>query len=503
MKTRNRLPALLLYCLASGNCGGTDPITDIFEPTDTRDATETVANGAILAGTGARNITPDFEPYSDTNDNRVWDTGEPFENLDDDGTLDSLYLGGFGVRQPTGVHDDLTVRTVALQFGDSLFTLTVADALALSMGRIRSIKDLVSQSLDSPGDLPPSHMIVSSTHTHAAPDNTGIFGPDSLEGSWDPDYLDRVVEMAAQSIIEAIGNLEAADILVTHANAGELVRDIVPPSITDPYVGIVQARKAGVGTVIATLVSIANHPETAWGDNTLISADYPHFLREKIEAEAGGLALHFSAGIGLMQTPAEIGESGFDRAQRVGHAYADKVLAALEGEEVVAESGLVPAFGRREPSCVLQNAELYIGVAMGVAEGYKEFLYHLEGDDRCEPFGCFDLPVNVLKLGDELTVVTFPGEVTPELIVGGITPPQEEGWILVYPDAPPEPILVDHLTTRHRFVIGLAEAEVGYIFPKMTFAPADVFSQSHGPGADTAGCIMTATTELLDSINGE
>jgi len=260
---------------------------------------------------------------------------------------------------------------------------------------------------------------------------------------------------------------------------------------------LIQARTAE-GEVIATLMSIANHPEACWGKNTLISSDYVHFLRESLETEAGGMALFFAGALGLMQTPAALGEAGFGRAQLIGEAYAQRVLAALAEAQEVETAGLESHHARLRIPVVLQNPELYIGVAADIAEGYSEYLYRTEAPP-CDFFGCLDLPVFLWRLGDLLTLMTFPGELTPELIVGGIvSPPDYQG---PYPDAPLEPVALDQIETPFRFVVGLADSATGYYFPKKTFDLNATWSQRHGAGPDAAMTLMTAVTGGLSDLN--
>lgn len=453
----------------------------------------------VEAGTAVGDITPRFEVYSDLDGNARHDPGEPFEDTDGDGELDTLWMGGFGPRHPTGVHDPLTVRTVALRVGGELFTLTAIDALGVSTGRIDAVRQGAYRRLRGRFDLEPGHMIVASTHTHQAPDTIGIFGPDTFTPGWDPAYLDLVVEEAVDSIATAVEVLEPAELVVTSARVGAgVVRDTIPPAILDPYVGIIQARRPDGGAALATLVSAACHPEAAWNQNTLISADFPHVLRKSLEEDFGGTALFFSADLGLMQTPEKIAPAGFGRVEAVGKAYADAVAGALEAAVPAEPGGLAPVFRAEAVTLPLEHAELYLAIHEEVAEGYLDSIYQSDQEPCAQAYGCFDAPVTVLRLGEVMTLVALPGEITPELVVGGITrPPDSSG---PYPDAPPEPALADHLTTAHRFLIGLAGAELGYIYPRMTYDPDSYYSYRHGPGPSLAAHLMPAVAAMLDTL---
>jgi hypothetical protein len=206
----------------------------------------------------------------------------------------------------------------------------------------------------------------------------------------------------------------------------------------------------------------------------------------------------FAGALGLMQSPAERGEPGFERARLLGTAYADVVGAALEDAQPLPSAELAPSFAAGLVTAPLQNLELFAGIQLGVIDGYQGRLYKT-AEEPCKLMGCIDVPVAVLRLGRHLTLVTIPGEATPELVVGGIVSP--EGYQGPHADAPPEPTVLEHLATTHRFVIGLANAEVGYLYPKRTHDPPRHFSQGHGPGADAAWHVMTGLTRLMDAAN--
>ncbi len=447
------------------------------------------------AGAAVRDITPSFEVFVDENQNRKYDEGEPFEDDNGNGRFDSLWLPG---RHPTEVHDPLWARSVALDFGGLVFTLTAVDSLGISAKRIDDMKREALELLGPQAGLSPERMVVASTHTHLAPDTIGIFGGGPFTPGWDEGYLQLVVGQGALSIREAVERLEPAELVVASARAGEgFVRDTTQPEIIDPYVGIIQARRPG-GEALATLASIANHPEAAVAGNTLVSSDYPHFLRENLEEEFGGVAVHFSSDLGLMQTPAELGNEGIERARLVGEAYAGRVIDALSGCQPVPADSLSVEYESSTITAPLEHLEMYLAIESEIAEGYRDYVYHSESGPCAGSYGCFDMPVLVLELGGVLTLLTVPGEVTPELIIGGITsPPGYEG---PYPDALPEPVLVDHLDTTHRFLIGLAGAEIGYIYPRMTYDPENCDHQLNGPGPSVALLLMTGLIEMLDRL---
>jgi len=58
--------------------------------------------------------------------------------------------------------------------------------------------------------------------------------------------------------------------------------------------------------VIATLANFASHPESLGSSNSLITSDFPHAARARLEAEYGGLAIWVSGDLGVLQGPLDI-----------------------------------------------------------------------------------------------------------------------------------------------------------------------------------------------------
>ena len=62
-----------------------------------------------------------------------------------------------------------------------------------------------------------------------------------------------------------------------------------------------------------------------------------------------------------------------------------------------------------------------------------------------------------------LSFVTIPGEIYPEIINGGIEAPEGQDFKIDPLEIPP---VREMMPGRHKFVLGLANDEIGYIIPK-------------------------------------
>jgi hypothetical protein len=78
--------------------------------------------------------------------------------------------------------------------------------------------------------------------------------------------------------------------------------------IIDPNMTVMQLteRNGSSLNVLATIVNFASHPESLGSNNTLVTSDFPHYVRERLEAEYGGVAIWLAGDLGVLQGPLRI-----------------------------------------------------------------------------------------------------------------------------------------------------------------------------------------------------
>jgi len=103
----------------------------------------------------------------------------------------------------------------------------------------------------------------------------------------------------------------------------------LPTSPVDPTVGVIRVDDES-GKPRAVIVNYACHAVVLGPDNRQISADYPGYLRQRIERELpGALCLFTQGGAGdinpyLDKQP--VAENGFGEAEKMGNALAEEAL---------------------------------------------------------------------------------------------------------------------------------------------------------------------------------
>jgi neutral/alkaline ceramidase-like enzyme len=453
----------------------------------------------LLAGAAVRVITPEVGP-----------------------DRPPVRLAGFGQgRDATGVHDDLYARALVLEAGGVSVALVSLDLIGLFHDDVVKIREEARRRRPGMGAL---SILVASTHTHAGPDIIGLWTPSGR--SVDPAYVATIRERAAEAVDEAWERRRPARVSLASADLPDLVTDSRRPVVIDATALLMKVESREGDATIATLLDFASHPESLGRENTLLSSDYPWAARRRLEREFGGVALFFSGDIGGLLTPLgpativdpETGETLTAKTPRATEAYGEAVArraiaawrAARSGSEaqdaMVTRGALLVRSG--EIRVPLKNPRFLRGLAEGriwprtVAS---------DGTLASEVAAMTILPERPrAPVGDPpqplLQLACVPGELYPELFIGGIQDPQDPGADLQ--GAAREAPLRSMMSGRYRFVLGLCNDELGYIIPRSEWDLEPPFAyglteaqygEMNSTGPDTAPTLLDAFRGILGS----
>ncbi|MBA3326385.1 MAG: neutral/alkaline non-lysosomal ceramidase N-terminal domain-containing protein [Rhodobacteraceae bacterium] len=350
-----------------------------------------------------------------------------------------LHLAGFAARTDpaTGIHDPLTARAVVVE--DT--AIVAADIVALHEETSARIRARCA--------LPDDRVIVTATHTHGAP----LAVPGRLGGEPDPTFLQAVEDGCVAAIDAALADQQPARITVGLGADPDVARNRRhADGPVDRALPVLRIRDAD-GGLRAVVLAYACHPVALGADNRLVTADYPHFVRRRIEAaHPGAVALFLQGCCGDANTGhsarASLSRAPDDArtyavAERLGARIAGAALDA--GEAAVA--GPVTA-GEARVELRLHRAEhdLPALVAGWKAEAASAdpvravLLAHwIRWADRVAGVdsGIWTGRVSVLRWGD-VPIVALPGEIFGETGLGlradcGAGP----AFVLAYADAVP------------------------------------------------------------------
>jgi len=196
--------------------------------------------------------------------------------------------------------------------------------------------------------IPPENILIGATHTHSAPDAYGFPDEQGRTGV-DLEYLEWCVSQIADAVNEAIENLEPAALKINVGEArGKIAYNYYAPQLYDPRCGVMQAISAGGQNKeepIATLVNYAIHPEIIGPERGILSPDLCGPLYDRIEQEAGGIALFMNSAQGGMVTADNRRPNGeeandWEECVRIGHLLADEALRIIEPATVLDDPDL-------------------------------------------------------------------------------------------------------------------------------------------------------------------
>ena len=245
-------------------------------------------------------------------------------------------LAGFAARAGVceGVHDDLFARALVLDNGRRTLALVSLDVLAVPAAFVGRVRQAIAARIPLAADA----VMVSATHTHAAPVTIStFFNPGE---SLDPHYMDRLALAIEDSVAEAWASRVPAQVGAgTGSVEGVGVNRRSPDQRPiDPQVGILRVDD-DAGHPRAVVVNYACHPTVLGPDNLLASGDFPAYTVARLESALGGgfgMFVNGAQGDISMGHSSELSAIGviapgrtFDRAEQLGVRLADAALDAL------------------------------------------------------------------------------------------------------------------------------------------------------------------------------
>jgi hypothetical protein len=469
----------------------------------------------LKVGFSAIPITPVVvDRWTDVNNDAkfIEADGDTYEDLNGNGVFDAVWIAGFSnKRAANGIHDDLWARTIVFDDGISRLALTSIDAIGFMHDDIVDVRKQLSASAGI------TYSVISSTHTHEAPDLLGLWGDSYLRSGVDQEYMDYVKKQTALSIERAAQNAEPAILkfAVNEKDALTVVNDTREPHVFDEAIRLIQVMSKKDGSTLGTLVSWGNHPETLWSANLLISSDFPHFLREGIEKGIyrndsllhkglGGVTVYFNAAVGGLMTTNPVMEvtdiftgnvyktPDFDKTKAQGDFLAYLSLQALDSSShVVDKAGI--SISANSIDIKMQNPIFRLGAFLGVLKRGMNGWMKVRSEVAAFSIG----PAHF---------ITVPGEIYPEIVNGGVESPDGQD----YPIAPLEvPPLRSMMRGEYNFIFGMANDMIGYIIPKSqwdTKAPYTYgrkgapYGEINSLGPETAPTIHSELKTLLEEF---
>jgi hypothetical protein len=478
--------------------------------------------------------------------------GDPYLDCNHNGRWEGNLLGG-GSDTPrfyTKVADPVTARAMVAANARQVIAVEVVDQEGLFNVYQQQIRDKVAAD-----GYKLTGVYISATHDESAPDTLGLGGVNPTTSGVNDYFLPYFVARSAQAIEQAYNAMRPATIRYTEVLEPPNVRQCWSsyPFVDDQHMPVLQAVGTD-GRPIVTLASVSQHAETLGfnghtpvldDQKTWVTGDWPYFFRSALEQHYGGVAIEMAGSVGSVESP-EVYPSPLSRrpqeflsashpagcrtlfdvtgqpdakdldgkehvplgyngeTQAFGQLMAGPIIQALDSGSYF-PSVTNDVWGERANVCVpLDNALFTAGATAGVFAHRPGYSGDCSQQFPVAPNGstsgqAVQSQVAAFRIGDG-EFISIPGEVFPFTFLRGF---MGRGDMPDNGTAPLPPWLLPHLHTPFRFIDGLGEDLLGYIFPQGNAVGIPTKSNLNPGADDTFGCHHSDDSEAASASTAD
>ena len=420
-------------------------------------------------------------------------------------------MAGYYTRRASeGQLDPLNARCLVIDRDGVKVALIACDLISMP----RNVVDEARKLIETQTEIPGANVMISATHTHTGPVLLGRSVRDTAIAN-DSDaaqaYIARLPRLIAQSAKDANAKLASGKLSVGLGreenlsfnrryfmsdntvgwNPGKLNPKIVKPAgPIDPDVPVIYAETAD-GAPIATYVNFAMHLDTVGG--LRLSADYVYELSELLSRiKTREMVTLFTIGcagdINHVNVKSPDPQKGPAEARRIGTVLAGEVLKTYARLQPVPAAPIRVKTARLELPLAPITAQ-DIAAAEDVVAKLKTatvpFLQQVKAfkvlDVQARQGKPLEVEVQVIAIGDDLAIVSLPGEIFVEL---GLDIKKVSPF-------------------KHTILAELANGAVGYIPTKAAFDQGNYEPISARCAAGSGEMIAQAAMKLLKELKGE
>jgi hypothetical protein len=234
-------------------------------------------------------------------------------------------MWGYGGRHDAlseGTLDPLMAKAIVIAAGDDKVALVGID---LGRGPTEAMMTEIRREIGEKAGI--RHVLITGSHTHHGPVIELVDEPGLGRGKFDVAvaYSKRLPHLLVETVLEAADRLGPArlGVGVESVNLNRNRQTRHEPKATDPMLAVMRFDDPS-GKPIAVLVNFAAHPVMTQAGLLKYSADYPGFLRNKVEAELSTPCVFMQGAAGDMSPNPGSGPPG---PKGFGETLADHVIA--------------------------------------------------------------------------------------------------------------------------------------------------------------------------------
>ena len=353
------------------------------------------------------------------------------------------YVAGYqGGLSAAGILDIPMVKAVWMESGGKPVLLCAVDCVGLAAGTVEKLRDAIQDVLPEKTEI---HVV--STHSHAAPDTLGLWGPTGIDGKV-PEDMEALLDAAVAAGRAAYDDRRTGRFAFAAADCRDLIEDTRQPAVFDGKAYVFRFQPDD-GAVDTRLVLFPAHAEALGGGNPWISADFPAYIAQSLHEATGARTVFLPGAIGGLLRTVTLSEDPVENCRLTGEKIAARILS-IDGE--------IPL----GPGVSILTEKVKLPCDNILFRGMK-FLGILEND--VSAFAgkvTIHTTVSLLTIGEK-RILLLPGEIFPELVYG-----TDPAFTPVFPEIQ-DPAPLTALLGEDLLVIGLCDDEIGYILPPSDF----------------------------------
>lgn len=363
-------------------------------------------------------------------------------------TSKAYWLAGYRTgNKIEGIIDPLTVNAMWIDCKDGGGILLVScDFIGLTGFEVREIRESLADFCKESGCR---NITVSCTHSHASIDTVGYWGKLPKTGK-DKSYMLMLIGAVKSVCIDAYKNRREGKLFAGSVHVPEAIRDGREPIFCNDLLTRLRF-VPNDGSTETWYLNYSAHPNTLGGKNSKISADYPAYLRRKIN-ESKKTNVLFSVGAIAAVNIADLAEDNYERTVMAGNILGEKALGIGNDRQLTAEMLVID----QPYYAPIDNDVLAFMDVLHVVNCLK---YPYDSS-----LGLALLTeMTFIRIGD-LQILTLPGEAFPECVYSGGYSPAETSATGKGPEINPTP-LAEIAKDDNLVIFGVTNDMTGYIVP--------------------------------------
>ena len=332
---------------------------------------------------------------------------------------ESLKLAGyFPAKESTGVHDDLFLSMILLEINRQLSVWINLDLCVIS----DEIHSKIVGRISGGWPVEPKRIVVSATHTHAAP-NVKMFDFVGQKGCKEDLYLEEILQAADRGMSFCMDHLERdvpeiSRILIDgyYSNRNSLEKPVNKEAVVIRF-------KNEKDRTVACWLNLSCHSTVLGPDNTLISSDLLGNIAKKLEKVWGIYPMTTNGCCGDASTRLLRKGNDFAELERVSNGISKQIVEKsvfqplsinrFDVEDAVHEIcyDMDPDILREQRKQASEKLETETG--FDAIKILKSTIYSIDLKLK-QTHVEMKIPCSIIRMG-ELDVVTIPGELVASL----------------------------------------------------------------------------------------